>query len=272
MSALGVTYHCLSGRTVLVTGGAGGIGSATVEHFALQGCTVIFLDIDTTAAQQTIDRVVSAFSKVPETRRQELKPPTFYQCDITDLAAVHAVTEEILQKWPVCHILVNNAAAPGSIARIETAKVTPADWEYNINANLRHIFFITKALLPSMKAAGGGSIINLGSITWRIPAGDVPVYSACKAAIMGLTRAHSKEFGPFNIRVNSVMPGAIATERQRAEILTPEYRTLVMQNQSLQRDLEPSEVANTIVFLASDQASGVTGSSYVVDGGWCSDP
>ncbi|KPI38529.1 putative galactose dehydrogenase GalD [Cyphellophora attinorum] len=272
MSTPSVTYHSLAGKVVVVTGGAGGIGAATVEHFALQGCTVVFLDIDVTAAQKTIERVVALFEKVPESRRSCLTAPKFYECDVTDLPGIQRIVDHILQQWPVVHILVNNAAAPGKVARIETAKVTPEDWEYNINANLRHIFFFTKAFLPSMKAAGGGSIVNLGSITWRISAADTPVYGACKAAIMGLTRTHSKEFGPYNIRVNSVMPGAIATERQRAEVLTSEYRAYVMRNQSLQRDLEPSEVANIIVFLASDQASGVTGSSYVVDGGWTSDP
>jgi NAD(P)-dependent dehydrogenase (short-subunit alcohol dehydrogenase family) len=104
------------------------------------------------------------------------------------------------------------------------------------------------------------------------PANKPQVYGACKAAIMGLTRTQSKEFGKHNIRINSVMPGAIATQRQRDEVLTPEYREEVMRGQSLQRDLEPEEVAKVIVFLGSDEASGVTGSSYVVDGGWCSDP
>jgi NAD(P)-dependent dehydrogenase (short-subunit alcohol dehydrogenase family) len=123
-----------------------------------------------------------------------------------------------------------------------------------------------------MRASGNGSIINMGSITWRIPATGLPVYTAVKAAIMGLTRTHAKEFGPWGIRVNSVMPGAIATERQIREVLTEEYRKEVMGAQSLKRNLVPMEVANVVVFLASEQASAVTGSSYVVDGGWCGDP
>ena len=122
-----------------------------------------------------------------------------------------------------------------------------------------------------MIEAGPGSIVNMGSITWRIPTAGTPVYAACKAATMGMTKTHSKEFGPKGVRVNSVMPGAIATERQRKEVLTEEYRAEVFRNQSMKRHLEPVEVAKVVLFLASDDASAVTGSSYVVDGGWVGD-
>lgn len=134
------------------------------------------------------------------------------------------------------------------------------------------MFFLTQAVIPSMCAAGGGSIVNMGSITWRIPAVGLPVYTTVKAGVLGMTRTHSKEFGPWGVRVNSVMPGAIATERQIKEVLTPEYEAEVMAAQSLKRNLGPMEVAKVVVFLASEEASAVTGSSYVVDGGWCSDP
>lgn len=134
------------------------------------------------------------------------------------------------------------------------------------------MFFLTQAVLPAMRAAGAGSIVNMGSITWRIPASGLPVYTTVKAAIMGMTRTHSREFGPWGVRVNSVMPGAIATERQVREVLTEEYRAEVFRNQALKRDLMPVEVARVVVFLASEEASAVTGSSYVVDGGWCGDP
>lgn len=265
-------YPSLRGKAVLVTGGAEGIGAATVQLFALQGCRVLFLDIATASAQKTIDRIAS-LSKDSETRGgSPIIPPTFFHCDLTDLAELQATADKILEEYGVVHVLVNNAAAAGSKARLDTDKVTAESWEFNINANLRHVFFLTQAVLPAMKQHGGGSIVNLGSITWRIPAAGQPVYGACKAAIMGLTRVQSKEVGPYNVRINSVMPGAIATQRQRDEVLTPEYRAEVMQAQSLQRDLTPEEVAKVIVFLGSDEASGVTGSTYVVDGGWCSDP
>ncbi|KAJ5126010.1 hypothetical protein N7526_008187 [Penicillium atrosanguineum] len=243
-------YPSLEGKVVLVTGGAEGIGAATVELFARQGSRVLFMDISRTSAQKTIDHIAS------------LTPPT----------RIQATTFKILSEYGIINILINNAAATGSGARRSTADVTPKSWDFSINANFRHVFFLTQAVLPAMKKAGGGSIVNLGSITWRIPDPGQPVYAACKAAIMGLTRVQGREVGGDNIRVNSVMPGAIATRRQREEVLTDEYRETVMRNQSLQRDLEPEEVAKVIVFLGSDEASAVTGSTYTVDGGWCSDP
>lgn len=262
-------YPSLEGKVVLVTGGAEGIGAATVELFARQGSRVLFMDISKTSAQRTIDHIVSL---TVEAGAPPIIAPIFHYCDITDLPAIQATTSKILEEYGVINILVNNAAATGSGARRSTEQVTPESWDFSVNANFRHVFFLTQAVVPAMKSAGGGSIINLGSITWRIPDPGQPVYAACKAAIMGLTRVQSKEVGADNIRINSVMPGAIATRRQRVEVLTPEYRDTVMRNQSLQRDLEPEEVAKVIVFLGSDEASAVTGSTYTVDGGWCSDP
>ncbi|KAG7406596.1 Sulfoquinovose 1-dehydrogenase [Fusarium oxysporum f. sp. rapae] len=262
------TYPSLRGKTVLITGGAEGIGAATVELFTLQGSQVIFIDIAEPSARKTIDRAVSRAKEA----NVQAKAPFFYNCSVSDLPKLQETVKNIQDKHGMIHILVNNAAAAGNRARLETENVRPEDWEVNINTNLRHVFFMSQAVLPAMREAKSGSIINLGSITWRIPAQGTPVYGACKAGIMGLTRTQSKEYGKYNIRINSVMPGAIATQRQRDEVLTPEYREEVMRGQSLQRDLEPEEVAKVIVFLGSDEASGVTGSSYVVDGGWCSDP
>ncbi|TPX18647.1 uncharacterized protein E0L32_002504 [Thyridium curvatum] len=272
MPASHAIYPSLRGKNVLITGGAEGIGAATVELFSLQGCQVIFLDIARASAQQTLARVVALSGKPKAPGGSDIRTPAFFYCDVSNLEELQATAAKVLEEYGTIHVLVNNAATGASKARQNTDKVTAEDWEFSINVNLRHCFFLTQAVLPAMKKAGGGSIVNLGSITWRIPAAGTPVYGACKAAIMGLTRTQSKEVGQHNIRINSVMPGAIATKRQREEVLTPEYRAEVMRGQSLQRDLEPVEVAKVIVFLASDEASAVTGSSYVVDGGWCSDP
>ncbi|KAF4495297.1 amidase [Fusarium agapanthi] len=256
------TYPSLRDKTVLITGGAEGIGAATVELFTLQGSQVIFIDIAEDSAKRTIDRAVSRAKDA----NVQAKAPIFYSCSVSDLPRLQDTVKRIQDKHGMIHTLVNNAAAAGNRARLETENVRPEDWEANINTNLRHVFFMSQAVLPAMREAKSGSIINLGSITWRIPAQGTPVYGACKSGIMGLTRTQSKEYGKYNIRINSVMPGAIATQRQRDEVLTPEYREEVMRGQSLQRDLEPEEVARVIVFLGSDEASGVTGSSYVVDG------
>ncbi|TLD06848.1 hypothetical protein E2P81_ATG10467 [Venturia nashicola] len=262
-------YPSLRGKNVLITGGAEGIGAAAVELFALQGSQVIILDISESSAKALISKIAS----LPTAQdSQPIPVPIFHQSDVSDLPALQSLAQKILQEHKIIHILINNAASAGSLARKDTMSMTPEAWDFNMNVNLRHMFFLTQAVVPAMQEAGGGSIVNMGSITWRIPAVGLPAYTTVKAGIMGLTRTHSKEFGPWGIRVNSVMPGAIATERQIKEVLTEEYRAEVMAAQSLKRDLGPEEVAKVIVFLASDEASAVTGSSYVVDGGWCSDP
>ncbi|CEL03123.1 hypothetical protein ASPCAL04280 [Aspergillus calidoustus] len=266
-------YPSLRDKTVVISGGASGIGAATVILFALQGSQVIFLDICKQEAAKAIEHVISHASDGEQHHYPPVKRPIFYHCDLTDLAALQSTAARILDEHGPVHVLVNNAAATGSSARLPTEAVTPSDWDFGVNVNLRHVFFLSQAFIPAMKSAGGGSIVNLGSISWRIPAADgQAVYAACKAAIMGLTRVQSKEVGGANIRINSVMPGAIATQRQREEVLTPEYRAEVFAAQSLKRDLVPEDVAKVIVFLGSDEASGVTGSTYVVDGGWVSDP
>lgn len=263
-------YPSLRGKNVLITGGAEGIGAAAVELFARQGSQVIILDISSSSANTLITKI-SSLPPNPD-YPIEIPTPIFHKCDVSDLPALQALAQEILQTHTTIHILINNAASAGSLVRKDTLSMTPEAWDFNMNVNLRHMFFLTQAVVPSMRSAGGGSIVNMGSITWRIPAVGLPAYTTVKAGIMGLTRTHSKEFGPWGIRVNSVMPGAIATERQIKEVLTEEYRAEVMGAQSLKRDLVPEEVAKVIVFLASEEASAVTGSSYVVDGGWCSDP
>lgn len=257
------TYPSLRGKTVLLSGAAEGIGAAAVEMFCQQGSKVVFLDISESSAEKLIGKV-KGISTATE--------PIFYYCDVTDLDQLKSVTEKVLKEHGPVHVLVNNAASSAGKARVGTAEVTPESWQFNIDVNLRHQFFLTQYLLPSMKATGGGSIINMGSITWRIAATGLPVYTTCKAAIMGLTRTHAREFAKDGIRVNSIMPGAIATERQINEVLTPEYEKEVMQGQALQRTLMPPEVASVILFLASNDSSAVTGSSYVVDGGWVGDP
>ncbi|KAI0485163.1 NAD(P)-binding protein [Xylariaceae sp. FL0804] len=271
------TYPSLRGKMVLITGGAEGIGAAAVELFCRQGSHVVFLDIAESSARKLIDLIRA----VPGATT-----PTFLHCDVTDLSRLRecAAAAAAASATGAVDVLVNNAARAGAGSRVPTADVTPASWEADLNANLRHQFFLTQAVAAQMMMArssrgaagggsgGGGSIVNMGSITWRVPAAGLPVYTLCKAAIMGLTRTHAKEFGPHGIRVNSVMPGAIVTQRQIDEVLTDEYRAEIQAMQSLKRDLMPDEVARLVLFLAADDSSAITGSSYVVDGGWVSDP
>lgn len=265
-------YPSLRGKIVLITGGAEGIAASAVELFCRQGSKVIFFDISEYSAESLIEKLKEQQKTRSESHGDNLTTiPTFYRCDVTNLDELKTNAERVLSEHGTVHILVNSAAAAGAKSRVPSSQVTPESWDFDINVNLRHVFFLTQAIVPAMQKQGYGSIINMGSISWRIPAVGTPIYIACKAGIMGLTKTHSKEYGKDGIRVNSIMPGAIATDRQIKEVLTEEYRNYVMQNQTMQRDLRPNEVANVILFLASDDASAVTGSSYVVDGGWVSD-
>ncbi|KAI0010998.1 3-oxoacyl-reductase [Xylariaceae sp. FL0662B] len=265
------TYPSLRGKTVLITGGAEGIGAAAVELFCRQGSNVVFLDYSESSAQKLLDKLRSIRMDAP-VMTTTITKPTFLNCDVTDLDRLRACAEKVLADHGAVDVLVNNAARAGAASRVPTVQVTPEAFDRDVHVNLRHQFFLTQAVVPAMQKKGSGSIINMGSITWRIPAAGIPVYTMCKAATMGMTKTHSKEFGKYGIRVNSVMPGAIATQRQIDEVLTDEYRAEVMTAQSIQRDLMPDEVARLILFLAADDSSAITGSSYVIDGGWVSDP
>lgn len=258
------TYPSLRDKIVLITGGADGIGAATVELFSRQHSQVIFLDIDTDRANALINRIKTDFPSVPA--------PRFMHCDVTDLDRLKACAEEVLATYNgQVDVLVNNAFGSSPKTKATTSEVTPESFDFDINASLRHQFFLTQYIAPSMRARHSGSIVNMGSITWRIPATDVPVYSTAKAAVHGMTRVHAREFGVDGVRVNSVMPGSTATRRQRELVLTKEYEAMTMETQAIKRVIEPVEVARVILFLSSDDASAVTGGSHVVDGGWVGD-
>ncbi|KAI0390695.1 3-oxoacyl-reductase [Xylariaceae sp. FL0594] len=258
------TYPSLRGKVVLITGGAEGIGASCVEMFWNQGSTVVFLDYSESSARELL-------AKLEQQNKGPL--PRFLHCVVTDLPRLRACADQVLDSHAGgVDILINNAASAGAHSRVPSADVTPESWDADVNVNLRHLFFLTQAVVPCMRQKGKGAIINMGSITWRIPAVGSPVYTLCKAAVMGMTRTHAREFGECGIRVNSVMPGSVATKRQRDEVLTDEYRAEVWGAQAVKRDIEPDEVARLVLFLAADDSAAITGSSYVVDAGWVGDP
>jgi NAD(P)-dependent dehydrogenase (short-subunit alcohol dehydrogenase family) len=249
------SYPSLRGRVVVVTGGASGIGEHIVEHFAQQGAKVAFLDIQNDAGLQLAHRLGA--NKDAETH--------FFPCDLTVIGALQACIETIIDKFKTIDVLVNNA---GNDARHKIEDVTPEYWDRSMAVNLRHHFFASQAVIPAMKKAGRGSIINLSSISWIIPSTGLPVYVTAKAAIVGLTRTLAHELGPDNIRVNCVLPGAILTERQKQLWFTDAYKAEILNNQALKRMLSPEEVARLVLFLAADDSSAITSQSYVIDGGW----
>jgi NAD(P)-dependent dehydrogenase (short-subunit alcohol dehydrogenase family) len=248
-------YPSLRGRVVLVSGGGTGIGASIVEHFALQGARVAFLDLERAASGALVDSLAA----------RAAERPLFLPCDLRDVEALRAAVAEAAARLGAVRVLVNNAASDD---RHRLEDVTPAYWDERMAVNLRHYFFAAQAVVPAMREAGEGAIVNLSSIAWVIPSTGLPAYVAAKAAIVGLTRTLAHELGPAGIRVNCVMPGAIATERQKRLWLTPEYRAQVQSRQALKRDLAPEDVARLVLFLAADDASAITNQSYVVDGGW----
>jgi len=249
------TYPSLRDRVVVITGGASGIGEAIVEAFCAQSSRVIFLDIQDSAANTLVGRIEAA----------GLPAPVYSHCDLTDTAALEGTMNQVLQRFTEVDVLVNNAA---NDSRHKIEEVTSDFWDRTIAVNLKHQFFMAKAVIPSMKKARRGSIINMSSIGWMIPSTDVPVYVTAKAAVVGMTRTLAHELGADNIRVNSILPGAIQTERQKQLWFTDAYKAEILANQALQRMLMPEDVARLVLFLAADDSSAITNQAYVIDGGW----
>jgi D-xylose 1-dehydrogenase len=249
------TYPSLQDVTVLITGGASGIGAAMVEQFALQAARVAFLDIAEASAAALIKKLSPA---VPS-------EPAFFKCDLTDIADLRSAISKVQSQFGPIKVLVNNAASDD---RHKFSEVSPEYWDERMSVNLRHQFFAMQAVAPGMTKAGGGSIINMSSISWMIPSTGLPAYITAKAGIVGLTRTMSRELGGSNIRVNCVSPGAIMTERQRRLWMTPDYLAEIMRSQSIKRELIPEDVAKLVLFLASEDSSAITGQNFVIDGGW----
>lgn len=245
-------YPSLQNRTVLITGGAGGIGAAMVTHFCAQGSRVAFVDIDSAAAQQLINDI-----KHPA--------PLFVHCDLRDITALKNAIAHLEKEIGDIEVLVNNAA---SDERCKTLELTEAGWQQSMALNLNHQFFAAQAVLPSMIKRRAGSIINLSSNCFLLAQGeDYPAYMTAKAAIVGLTRALAKEFGHYRIRVNSVSPGWVMTPRQIEKWLTPQAETDLLKTQSLKEKLKPDDIARVVLFLAADDSRMCTKMNVVVDAG-----
>jgi NAD(P)-dependent dehydrogenase (short-subunit alcohol dehydrogenase family) len=251
---MAATYSDLAGKVVLVTGGASGIGEAIVRHFARQKSIVVFFDI----------KVEEGTRLAHELSAQGLGAH-FQNVDLTDIAALRAGVAAARKAYGPFNVLVNNAAHD---ERHPTEEMTPEYWDDRIAVNLKHQFFAAQAVLPDMKAANAGAIVNFGSVSWMVGQGGMAAYTASKSGVIGLTRSLARDYGPYNIRVNAIAPGWIMTQRQIDNWLTPEGVAELMHRQCLKRKLVPDEVAKFTVFLASDEASACTAQHYVVDGGW----
>jgi NAD(P)-dependent dehydrogenase (short-subunit alcohol dehydrogenase family) len=253
MSLEDVVYSSLAGQVALVTGGGSGIGAAIVAALARQRVKVAFVDVD----QQASALVSAAVSSAGGSSH-------FEACDVRDVAALRQAIVNVRRALGPITVLVNNAARDD---RHVTEEVTPEYWDERFAVNLRHQFFAAQAVLADMKAARRGSIINLGSSSWMVGQGGMVAYTACKSAVLGLTRSLARDFGQYNIRVNAIAPGWVLTERQRTLWLTPEKHAALMEAQCLKRDLTGDDVARLVLFLASEEAGAITGQHFLVDGG-----
>ncbi len=247
-------YPSLRDRVVFITGGASGIGAAEVEHFARQGAHVAFVDIAEEQARTLCERIAAV----------DAPAPLFQRCDITDVRALQAAISEAARRLGPVTVLVNNAA---NDQRHRWEDMTPEYWDERLAVNLKHQFFAIQAVAPMMKQAGGGSIINFGSISWHAGTGGMPAYTTAKAGVEGLTRGMARDLGPDGIRVNCIIPGWIMTERQIALWLTPEAEADLMKAQFLKMKVMPEDVARLVLWLAADDSRMCSGHLWHVDGG-----
>lgn len=250
MSASSARYPDLEGTTVFVSGGASGIGAAIVRAFADQRARVAFIDLDDAAARGLTDALSGDVR--------------YWHCDVRDIGALQATIAEAGRALGPVRVLVNNAARDD---RHSFDDVTPAFWDDTMAVNLRHHFFAAQAAAAQMTAAGGGAIINLGSVSWMRGRPRLAAYTSAKAAIVGLTRTLARELGERNIRVNSIVPGAVDTARQRALWVTPEQDRALIGQQCLKFRVSEDDVARAALFLASGEARAITGQSVIVDAG-----
>jgi len=243
-------YSSLKNRTVLITGGATGIGADLTRAFHAQGAVVAFLDIQEDAGRKLAD---------------DLPGTTFVHGDVTDIPDLQSKIHNLSDRIGPIRILINNAA---NDKREAFADISPGDWDLSQNINLRPHFFAAQSVAPGMKAAGGGAIINLSSVAWRLGHGDMAPYVTAKSAIIGLTNALADTLGPDLIRVNAIEPGAVLTDRQRALwFQTEDAVKAILARQTIPVEISGQDIAAMALFLASDDARAITKQSFIVDAG-----
>ena len=248
-------YGSLQGKRVFITGGGSGIGESLVAEFAAQGALVAFVDIAVDASEALCRRLAEA----------GLTAPLFRHCDITDIASLQAVMAELAGELGDFDILVNNAA---NDQRHQAQDVTLEYWNERIAINQRPMFFTCQAVFEGMKRRGGGSIINVSSISWHMKSGGYPVYATTKAAVVGLTRGLARDFGAHNIRVNTVTPGWVMTQRQIDLWVDDAAEVEIKKSQCLPSKLMPQDIAAMVLFLASDDGAMCSSQEFIVDAGW----
>ncbi|MCH9804219.1 SDR family oxidoreductase [Acidimicrobiales bacterium] len=248
------SYPSLVDRTVFITGGADGIGSAAVEHFVRQGSQVAFADINEAKALETIERCGGEARHVP----------VFHHVDLVDIEALQSAVATAQEDFGSLQVLVNNAANDD---RHSWDEMTPEYWDDRINVNLRHYFFAIQAVAPAMLDARHGSIVNIGSSSYMRKEDFFPGYAIAKSGVEGITRTLAETFGPQGVRVNTVLPGWVATQRQLEKWWSPEGEAGTLETQALKRRIYADEFVQMVLFLAADDGAACTAQHFLVDGG-----
>ena len=250
-----VKYYDLKNKKVFITGGGSGIGASIVKHFCEQESEVFFVDLNEEASNQLIAKC----------KKKKISVPSFFKCNLINIKDLQNIISKIISNYGPINILINNAA---NDERHKIDDVTVEYWDERMAVNLRHFFFTVQSVKESMIKNGAGTIVNIGSGSWMVGQGGMAAYTTAKSGVVGLTRSFARDLGEYNIRVNSVVPGWIMTERQVKKWLTPESEKELMKSQCLKRKLVPADIARAVLFFSSDESSGCTNQSYIVDGGW----
>ncbi|MGO2392848.1 MAG: SDR family NAD(P)-dependent oxidoreductase [Halomonas sp.] len=255
MNQHSVRYASLDQRVVFITGGGSGIGAELTRAFHHQGARVVFVDINDDASH----------ALVAELKTETGQAPIYHHCDIRDVASLQQVVAETGENVGPIHTLVNNAASDD---RHSWRDIDVAYWDERMSLNLRPMFFTAQAVAEQMIKNGGGSIINFGSVSVQMALGGLPAYVTAKAAVHGLTRSLARELGEHNIRVNTLVPGSVMTERQLEKWIGPDDEAAIQERQCLKLRLESAHIAPVALFLASAESQAITGQELAVDAGW----
>jgi NAD(P)-dependent dehydrogenase (short-subunit alcohol dehydrogenase family) len=250
---LSTHYPGLADKVVFITGGASGIGAALVEAFCMQGAKVAFVDILENEAARLVERLAGG------------PAPKFYPCDLIDVEKLQRIIGQVGAELGPVSVLVNNAADD---TRHDFTKVTREYWDERIAVNLRHAFFAIQAVHPHMQQLGGGSIINFGSMSWYECQGHMTGYTTSKGGIEGMTRGLARELGTDRIRINTLIPGWVMTEKQLKYRVNPATQAEIERSQCLKEQLLPQDIAAMALFLAADDSRMCTAQNFIVDGGW----
>lgn len=249
------SYPSLRGKTVFITGGGSGIGASLVSSFAEQGAQVGFVDMAAQASERLCQQL----------QARGLPRPWWRNCDVRDVHALQAALADAAAQMGDIEVLVNNVA---SDQRHQLEEVTLDYYEDRMAINARPALFAIQSVVPGMRRLGRGAIINMGSTGWQGKGGDFPCYSVAKSSVNGLTRGLARPLGKDRIRINTVSPGWVMTERQMTLWLDEAGEQELQQKQCLPEKLMPHDIAAMVLFLASDDAQMCTAQEFLVDAGW----